>query len=264
MKFGNSFLRRYLDEAPAALAVERSVECEIHAGNVWQRPILDIGCGDGIFAKILFAERIDTGIDPDASEVSRAREVSAYDELIVCFGDKIPKPDGSYRTIFSNSVMEHIPDILPVLREAHRLLAPDGVLYLTLPTNRLEQATVPARLLNILGLHRLAKSYGGFYNRFWRHYHAHSEHEWGQIFSQAGFQISEERTYIPRNLSTFCDAITPLALPSMIARKFVRRWFFSPAWRRLASGTLHAGIAPIVERLGRGSGGGLAFYALRK
>lgn len=92
---------------------------------------MDIGCGEGLFAKNVFAEKIDTGVDLYSRELDRARELDAYEELIQTKGNAIGKPSGSYKTVFSNSVPEHIPDIEPVFGEVYRLLAPRGKFYVT-------------------------------------------------------------------------------------------------------------------------------------
>ena len=105
MEFNRDFLRRYMSVAALALAFERVLECRILSFMPFERPILDFGCGEGLFAKMLFAEKVDTGIDPNPKEIERARELDIYLELIVCKDDRIPKPDGHYRTIFSNSVV---------------------------------------------------------------------------------------------------------------------------------------------------------------
>ena len=63
MKFKNNFLYNYLKEAPVALSVERSLECEILSNQEFKYPILDLGCGEGVFANMLFDEKIDVGID---------------------------------------------------------------------------------------------------------------------------------------------------------------------------------------------------------
>ncbi|MFX6965391.1 methyltransferase domain-containing protein, partial [Acinetobacter baumannii] len=73
-----------------------------------------------------------------------------------CFGTDIDKPDGSYETIISNSVLEHIPDLIPVLKEARRLLADGGTFYVTVPSDRFERANIPARLLEGVGSVSLA------------------------------------------------------------------------------------------------------------
>jgi SAM-dependent methyltransferase len=258
------FFRRYLELAPAALALERSIECDILAEKKWLRPVLDLGCGDGIFAHVMFADRVDTGIDLNPMEVEKARALHAYHELIVCPGDRIPKPDGAFATAFSNSVLEHIASLPPVLREIHRLLRPEGMLYITIPTDRLERATFLARVLSGVGLSSLAERYGKFYCRFWRHYHAYGEVRWRQLLEDSGFEIVEERAYVPANLSTFYDLLTHVALPSLVFKLTLGRWVLSPSLRRVSAGFIHAVLAPIVARLRREKGGCLVFYALRK
>ncbi|MEM5493302.1 class I SAM-dependent methyltransferase [Hoeflea sp. AS16] len=264
MQFHNNFLKRYLRIAPAALALERSIECGLHVGKEWPAPILDIGCGDGIFADILFAGKIDTGIDPDASEVERARPLDKYNELIVCFGDDIPKADGTYNTVFSNSVLEHIPDLMPVLQEVHRLMSDTARFYITIPTDKLERATFIARLLSSIGLVGQAKRYGQFYNRFWKHYNVHTLAEWRQLFEQAGFEVEVERPYVPVNTSTLYDLLTPLALPALIAKKLFRRWLLLPALRPFTAPVMATLLSGAVDRAVRDEGECLVYYSLRK
>lgn len=264
LKFHGSFLRRYLEVAPAALAVERSAECEILASKQWPAPILDIGCGDGLFAKILFAEKIDTGIDPQAIEIEHAATQDIYKELLNVYGDAIPKPDASYATVFSNSVLEHIPDLMPVLREVHRLMTPEARFYVTLPTRRLQDLTFISRVLRGIGLRSAADSYGEFYNRFWRHYNVHTVEGWRAVFAEAGFEVAEERTYIPDTLSTVYDLLTPVALFSMFSKRLFNRWFFMPAVRSVTAPMIHAVLSGPVSRMKQRPGGVLVFYALRK
>src|SRR4051812_42839859 len=95
-QFRSDFLADYTASAPLALAFERTLECRLLSEQKLNRPILDLGCGDGLFARILFADRIDTGIDPNQKELRKAERTAAYKELIHCFGSRIPKPDGSY------------------------------------------------------------------------------------------------------------------------------------------------------------------------
>src|SRR3954449_10499221 len=103
MRFNREFLGRYVSVAPIPLAIERSLECTILSQQNFQEPVLDIGCGDGLFASVLFAEKIDTGIDPNAVELEHAQRLGSYRRLIQCRGDAIPVPDGAFGTVFSNS-----------------------------------------------------------------------------------------------------------------------------------------------------------------
>lgn len=47
--------------------------------------------------------------------------------------EQIPVSDGSYNTVLLAEVLEHVQDPLQVLAEAHRVLAVDGVLVLSMP-----------------------------------------------------------------------------------------------------------------------------------
>lgn len=250
--------------APAALAVERAVECELLQQQAFVRPILDIGCGDGLFATILFDEQLDTGIDPDPAEIARAARRDAYRELIVCPGSAIPKPDHAFNTILSNSVLEHIPDLEPVLTEAHRLLAPGGTFLVTIPTDRLEHNSAPARLLAGLGLKSMELRYGAFHNSFWRHYNVHSSEGWRRLFASAGFEVIDERLYASPDFSSFYDLLMPSAIPSIAAKSLFGRWLLFPALRRYYVGPIDVLIGAIHRRLKRQPGSSLVFYRLRK
>ncbi len=264
MKFNEDFLLSYAREAPLALAFERALECRIYAGQSFERPILDIGCGEGLFAKILFAERIDTGIDPDAAELARARDLDAYIELVQCDGARIPKPDGSYRTIFSNSVLEHILDVMPVLKEAHRLLASGGKFYFTVPSTDFERYTWINLTLEALRLRAQSRAFRKFFNRFWRHYHAYTAAGWSELARAAGFEVVDAFTYDPARTCLLNTALTPLAVPSKIVKSIFNRWHLFPALRRLVATPLAIVAAPLLNGAERASRGGLVFVSLRK
>jgi ubiquinone/menaquinone biosynthesis C-methylase UbiE len=258
------FLKVYARLTPLALAFERSLECTILAGMTFERPILDVGCGDGIFASILFDEQIDTGIDPNGVELEHAGKLGCYSQLIQCRGDAIPEPDGRYRTIFSNSVLEHIPDMPAVLTEAYRLLSSGGMLYLTVPTDQFERASVVSRLLSALGLHETDQKFRQFYNRFWNHYHCYTPERWSAIISASGFRVETIRPYDPPNVCTLNDLLAPFGLFGFILKRKTNKWTFFPNLRQM----FFAPVAPIARWLLRGAdraeNGGLVFIAASK
>lgn len=264
MRFGSDFFRRYLDEAPLPLALERSLECAILSRQEFTRPILDIGCGEGMFARVLFDEPVDVGIDPQQSELDRAKQYGAYKELIRCYGASIPKKDGEFRTVFSNSVLEHIPDLEPVVREARRLIAADGVFYATVPTDLFDHYSMAYQLLDGLGLKAAAAAFSRFFNRFWRHYHYHTPEGWAELFSRNGFRVERRWQYCPKAVGVLDDAMAFPALPSIFVKKALNRWFLWPAFRRNVT-------APLLHALFKGwarvdpaeKRGGIIFFELR-
>lgn len=266
MKFKSDFFKRYITIAPLPLALERTWECQIMAAQNFQHPILDIGCGEGIFAWNLVDEKIDVAIDPNARELDRARKFDLYEELIECSGNKIPKADKFFQTIFSNSVMEHIPNIESTLKEVHRLLKDNGTVYLTLPTDRFNQYTVMNQIFISLGIKGLAKKFRTFFNSFWAHYHDYSAADWRSIFDRNGFKVKESFEYGSKGQIMFNDFASPFCLPAMIVKKFNNRWFLIPPARAFFSRIIHVPLFSGLSRLQKqpAGRGGLIFFALEK
>ena len=231
--FRSGSLANYIACAPLALAFERTLECRILSQQRFDRPILDLGCGDGLFARVLFAESVDTGIDPSEQELRKADKTGIYRELIQCPGSAIPKPDGSYRTVFSNSVLEHIPDLLPVLAEVHRILAPGGSFYFTVPADNFEIWSAVNQVLLALGLENQSMKYRQCFNRFWKHYHAYPDSRWKEMAEQAHFEAANTFRYNPPRVALGNDILSFFALPSMLFNRIVGRWVLSPLLRRI-------------------------------
>jgi SAM-dependent methyltransferase len=266
MKFKTDFFARYITIAPLPLAIERSWECEIQSAQNFQPPILDIGCGEGIFAWNLVDEKIDVGIDPNARELERAKNFELYGELIACFGNAIPKPDKSFQTIFSNSVMEHIPEIEPVLREAHRLLKDDGTVYLTLPTDKFDHYSWGSLICSTLGLSGAAARYRRFFNNFWQHYHYYPRAQWEAMFDRNGFKVKDSFEYGSKAQCLFNDFASPFCGIAFIIKKLTNHWFLFPALRAVTTRLIHVPLFSDYARLKKQptGEGGLIFFALEK
>jgi SAM-dependent methyltransferase len=244
IRFASNPASKYIAATPLALALERALECLLLSRQKLNAPVLDIGCGDGLFASILFADKIDTGIDLNPAELACAAKTGAYNELICCSGSKIPKSSGTYQTVFSNSVLEHIPDVAPVLREAHRLLQPGGSFVFTVPTDQFEQNSVIFRVLKSLRLSGSADRFRKWYNRFWRHFHAYNPRQWQQLTTDAGFEVEEMVRYNSPGMTTRNDCLTPVAVLSSILKRWTGRWVLWPRLRRV----FFAGLGPKIQR----------------
>ncbi|MCO5971262.1 methyltransferase domain-containing protein [Actinoallomurus soli] len=104
--------------------------------------VLDIGCSQGI-ASILCARRGLTvlGVDIQADRIEYAnkeRDAEPEDvrgrlEFRLADASALDLPDASFDTVIMGEIVEHIPDASPFLKEAARVLRPDGVLALTTP-----------------------------------------------------------------------------------------------------------------------------------
>lgn len=264
MRFKNDFLLNYLCKAPIPLAVERWHECKILQKQEFQRPILDLGCGDGIFASVLFDENIDVGIEPDKLEIENSRKQGMYQELITCYGDKIPKEDGYFNTIFSNSVLEHIPDLDGIVREIHRLLSDTGNLYISVPTNLFDKYSVIYQILIFLGLSSPAERYRLFFNRFWKHYHYYEKDAWVSFFEERGFKIIYSQEYCSKSVTLFNDFMAPFSIFSFISKKLFNRWILFPPIRKITAYFAYTAIRPFLKINPNQKDGGILFLALKK
>ncbi len=257
-------LYRYLCHAPMALALERAAESEIYRRFAVIPPVLDLGCGEGLFAEMIFTGGLDTGVEPDPDEIRNARRRGNYRELIQTTGDRIPKPDGHYRTIISNSVLEHIPKLDPVLREVYRLLHADGRFYFTAPSQYFDRYSWGHTLLEACGRQRAAARYRRFHNNFWRHYHYYALEGWIDVVRRSGFEVRHAFTFNPRANCLLNDALAPLGLPGAIIKRLTGRWVMCPPLRaRLMKAVAHM-FQDRIDRSGPCRRGGLVFMALGK
>ena len=102
--------------------------------------VLDLGSGAG-FDCFLAAARVGTsgkvvGVDMTAEMVKKARanaEKYGYKNVEFKLGDieTLPVEDNSFDVLISNCVINLVPDKEKVFREAHRVLAPGGKMFLS-------------------------------------------------------------------------------------------------------------------------------------
>jgi 2-polyprenyl-3-methyl-5-hydroxy-6-metoxy-1,4-benzoquinol methylase len=96
--------------------------------------LLDVGCGRGEFVHAAGQVGWEAhGIDPDAPFVEYARARFGLETVTAAEIDASGFPPGSFDAITLNGVLEHIPEPVPALEHAARLLAPDGVLFFEVP-----------------------------------------------------------------------------------------------------------------------------------
>lgn len=71
----------------------------------------------------------------DPLETRDADAAGVYERVYTAPGDHVPAADESFDFVFSNSVLEHIDDIEPVMAEMARVLRPGGVFLFTVPSD---------------------------------------------------------------------------------------------------------------------------------
>jgi SAM-dependent methyltransferase len=264
LKFRDDFLAEYFAVAPLALVLERGVEARLYRGRPFERPILDVGCGDGLFAAMVFSDNIDVGIDPDRRELEECERNGAYSELIQCWGNCIPRPDGFFGTAFSNSVLEHIPDVHSVLREVHRVLAPGGIFYITVPSERFDEYSNVGHGLASVGMARTSMRFRKWFNNFWRHYHYYSVDGWTQLLRSSGFEVEEAFTYNPRRNCLLNDFLVPFGALAKLTKASLNHWTLFPKARKMIFRSFGSRIENLIVGAERATDGGLVFLVAKK
>lgn len=218
------YFRLHLSEIPAFRALIRAVECKLLAEVEMAEPVLDIGCGDGTFAQILGGGRWTVGIDTWADGVRQSRARRAYHQVIAASGTRLPFADGAFQTVVSNCVLEHIPDVDAVVREASRVVRPGGRFALTVPSQFFPEMLFWSAFFRRVGLKRLGVAYGAWFNRHSRHYHCDSPEQWRVRLEGAGFAVERWQYYLSDGALRAIDLAHYYGIPSLVWNKLIGRW----------------------------------------
>src|SRR3954468_2894029 len=86
------------------------------------RTIVEIGCGDGSLLVELatMAEAVD-GFELSANAAGYAKQRGVARRVEAFDGEHVPASDGGYDVAVLSHVLEHVPDPLPLLKEAVRV-----------------------------------------------------------------------------------------------------------------------------------------------
>lgn len=200
MTVANDLLLEFVSRYPAqpATAWFRAIEIDELADAM--REVegigLDLGCGDGILTDILFA-RIGkrpslVGVDPDPLETDAALSYDFYERIHTCGGAEIPEADGTFDYVFSNSVLEHIPDLEAVIAEVGRVLRPGGKFYFTVPG--------PGFHANLAGSlsGRSRETYLTEIDKRLAHCHYLSAPDWDEMCQRNGLTLDSATGYVDR------------------------------------------------------------------
>jgi SAM-dependent methyltransferase len=167
----------------------REIPCE--------RPILEIGCGDGQFSSLVFQE-IDEAIDLNPRAIERCKNISGnlYGRVRCLDVRDILLQDEGFATVYANCVLEHVPEIEKVLAGCFRGLRAGGQLVITIPLVRMnEHLLFPWAWYARLRQRQLA------------HINLMSEKSWENLMRSIGFSEVEFRPYLSGKSCKFWDTI---------------------------------------------------------
>ncbi len=174
-----------------SLAAWRAAELKVLRWLEYQSPLLEIGCGSGLFTSLLLT-RVDCGIDLNPREVAICGKNRTYQNVSQMDARNLQFSDRSFSTVFANCVIEHIPGLDQALAEFRRVLRPGGRMITTVPTADLD-----------CGLLFQRPDYARLRARQLQHLNLLTKEGWVRAFEAAGFSEIRMVPYLPLS---FCRA----------------------------------------------------------
>lgn len=222
------YLWENLKQLPYFRGFLRAVEGRFYENIELVEPVLDVGCGDGIFSAITFEKPLNLGFDPSFTILCEAADEDAYENILCAGGGAVPFEDEYFSTVISNSVLEHIPMLDEVIEEVYRVLKTNGQFIFCVPNDNLLKNLSISNFLDKIKLHRLANVYRSFFNTISRHQHADPFEVWEQRLQDHHFHIERWWNYFsPDDLHTL-EWGHYRGLHSLFNKKIFGKWVLFP------------------------------------
>jgi ubiquinone/menaquinone biosynthesis C-methylase UbiE len=193
-----------------AVALWRAMEARLISQILFQPPVLDLGCGDGSFAKLIQKE-IGWGVDLSASDVEKAKGKGIYQQVLVANALELPFEDHKFGTVLSNCVLEHIEDLDRVLDEIARVLIRGGLFVCTVPSEQFSEALFLPSLFKKINS-GLAQKYAAKKNARLLHYHCYNAEVWRQKLAKRGIKVTAVKSFMPPRAEQVWDFVDELFL----------------------------------------------------
>lgn len=173
-------------------------------------PILDLGCAEGKIANILFKGKRIFGLDNCWDLIKQNNKTDTYKALILANGCYMPFKKDIFKTVFSNCVLEHIPDLDKVLAEVSRVLDKGGRFIFTVPTDKFGEYLFFYQLFSTLGVSILAKKYSTLRNRLLSHFHCYDHNVWIDKLRKNNLKVIDYSYYMSKKSTMLWDFLAGL------------------------------------------------------
>jgi SAM-dependent methyltransferase len=256
------YLGLQLRDLPYFRALLRAVEARAYETIELPVPTFDLGCGDGHFAKMAFDRKLEVGLDPWTGPVHEAARRNSYLSVVQGGGDHLPFPDESFASAVSNSVLEHIADLEPVLSEMARVLRPGAPFIFCVPNHNFLPNLSVARFFDRLDWSGMAQAYRRFFNRISRHHHCDAPEIWTPRLERAGFEVVRWWHYFSPKALAVLEWGHYFGLPSLVSHVLFRRWMLVKQKWNLA--LTRAIVEPYYREPAEQINGVYSFYITRR
>lgn len=124
------------EKSPARLEAQHRSRYEFAIQNIRDRDVIDIGCGEGYGSYMMIgAAKSVVGVDISKRAIEHAKEMYESTNLHYKVADvaKLPFDENKFTAGVCFEVIEHIENPGDLLREAERVIAPNGIFIVSTP-----------------------------------------------------------------------------------------------------------------------------------
>ena len=239
----------YYRFAPSALALRECLRLRAVRKHALDEPILDIGCGDGLFARLAHPDKQIWGIDVNPVEIRRAQATAVYSTLVCGNISTVDLPIGFFKGAIANCSMEHVPGLDDALKNIRRALAPGGQLILIVPTPAWTQLLAVPMMLREAGFGSLASAYGEGLDKVFHHLHLYDDAEWSRRLVEAGFRVKSVEMLTSKRSSWMFDILLYPSLFGWVTKKLTGRWVLAPFLRTFTADLTRTIVNAIAKRV---------------
>jgi SAM-dependent methyltransferase len=163
-----------------------------------EKVILDMPCGRGFYLNMLryVSDCTVVGAELDWDVIQKAQSNVGHLNLPLHNANlyHLPYADNTFDAVILSEILEHIEDDVAGLREAYRVLKPNGVVAITVPHANYPFWWDPINktLETLFGTHIQQGTFAGIWAN---HVRLYSQDELRQAVAMAGFVLEEERSF---------------------------------------------------------------------
>jgi len=239
---------RYFPHTPAALCIKECARLSVMRRYHCPGPVLDVGCGDGLFARMAFDDVDVWGIDIDAAEGRWAAASKAYTQVILGDVTHVTLPETFFATCVANCSLEHVPRIDLALKNILRSLRPGGLAYLFVPAAGWARHLTSARVLTELGATALGARIESSIDHVFKHHHLYDEQGWRRVVEQSGLEVVEAVPVLSTASTVAFEAFLLPSLAGLLNKRLTTRWTNFPSARKLFARPVYEAIRAIMDR----------------
>ncbi len=202
-----------------------------------EKPILDLGCAEGKIANMFLKGKDVIGLDNCWELIKENRKVDTYKAVVLADACNMPFKEGVFGSVFSNCVIEHIPDIESLFKEISRVLKDGGIVLFSVPSHRFGDFLFFSTIFNNLSLKSLACWYSAKRNGLLNHFHCYDHLRWSGILKENALLLVDYDYYMTKKttfvwdflailwrvLSIICPSYSFLKKISRYVRRFLER-----------------------------------------